>query len=89
MEQNPPNEEATQIALSRADLFGLKAVKTWQLYLLQIISLDIVENGSYTVHEWAFSIHVKYNFIEFQSLNRLRRTATDRQIQTVFNFSIL
>ena len=33
MEQNPPYEEATEVAWSRADFFGLKAVKTRQLYL--------------------------------------------------------
>ena len=31
VEQNPPNEEATEIAQSRADLFGLKVVTTKQL----------------------------------------------------------
>lgn len=48
MEQNP-NKGTTQIAQSRADLFGLKGVKM-ELNLLQLISLDSVEDDSYILH---------------------------------------
>ena len=50
MEQNPFNNDATEIAQSRADLFGLNVVKTRQLYLLQLITLDSLEDESYTSH---------------------------------------
>lgn len=76
MEQNP-YEEATEIAWSRADLIGLKAEKTRQLYLLQ---LTLCYTFHISVHEHS-DIHM--NFSPWMGYS-----GTLWQIKWVFHFSI-